>query len=99
MSLEEDVKSTLEACIPFIPQDGAKEVRHYLDYGEPEMAFEGCMLELIKANRLPTGIAFSKLSVLARELGLHNESVFDGEFWINFCGWGEQLTNNGMRES
>lgn len=95
MKLEEDVYSTIEVCLPFLPDDGAKEVRRYLEHGEPELAFEGCILELIRANRLPSGIAFSKLSALAKGLGLDEEPVFDGEFWVKFRRWGEQLSDGG----
>ena len=93
MNLEEDVRLAIEACLPLLPDDGAKEVRHYLDHGEPEMAFEGCMLELISANQLPSDIGFAKLCALARGLGLEEESVFDGEFWSKFCRWGEELSH------
>lgn len=94
MSLEEDVRSMLEACLPMLPDDGAKEVRHYLEHGEPAMAFEGCMIELISGGGLPPGVTFSGLAAIAGRLGLDKESVFDGEFWIKFCRWGEQISSN-----
>lgn len=92
MSLEEEVRTALEACLPRLSDDAAREVRHYLEDDEPEMAFEGCMLALIGVDRLSAGVGFSTLSGLARRLRLDREPVFDGDFWGRFSRWGERLS-------
>ncbi|MEM7245847.1 MAG: hypothetical protein AAF533_10920 [Acidobacteriota bacterium] len=91
MSQDERFDRIVRACWPLVDGDGQKEVRHYLEHGEPEMAFEGLMLELMTGDRFPSEVEFSDLQAMARAFRLDEESVFDGDFWEKFCRWGARF--------
>lgn len=80
MSIETLVRKTLSA----LPEDGAKEVEHYLEHGEIEMALEGLLIELTVQGYVPEGTSFSELLLSAVELGLDREQVFDVNLWQKF---------------
>ena len=80
------VAAFLEICVAMISASGVSEVRHYLDHDEPEMAFEGLILELIAAEAKP--FDFDKWRCLGLEMGVDTESVFEADFWCKFEAWG-----------
>ena len=90
MDTDARVRVLYEASAPLLSEDAAKGVLHYLEHGEPEMALEGLVLELIAANAAPAGIEFTVWEALARELHLDDEPIFDGEFWRKFTDWGRR---------
>lgn len=92
MKHEEEVTLLFNDCRGVLSQDGAAEVQHYIEHGEDEMAFEGLALELIKQDAIPRNFDFSIWERVGRELGLHEESVFDGDFWFKFMSWGKRHT-------
>ena len=90
-SLSARVASCFEDARDVLGQDAIKEVTHFLKNGEYEMAFEGLVLELIATGGIPTGFVANAWESLGRELGLQQESVFDGEFWSKFGEWRAQV--------
>ena len=75
-------------CSSFLPEEGLKEVQHYIDHGEPAMAFEGLLLELMKIDKVPVSYNYSEWANLIHVLGLDTDSVFDGHLWQKFQEWG-----------
>lgn len=61
-----------------------EEVRHYRNHAEYEMAFEGLVIELISVNKYPKRFDVAEWEKVAIAFNLHEESVFDGEFWDKF---------------
>ena len=59
MDPETEVRSCVEACSNVLPPEGLTEVRHFLDHGEYEMAFEGLVLELIQNDATPAAFSAS----------------------------------------
>jgi hypothetical protein len=61
--------------------DVLKEVEHYLDVTEIEMAFELFCLELIGENISLSQDRKNEVKALAENLGLHQHSVYEPMFW------------------
>jgi hypothetical protein len=79
--LTERFEAILTECQHLFTSDDLSEVRHYLDHGEIEMAVEGFCLELLRKNVvLPENIR-TRVKVLAQDVRLDKESVFDAEIW------------------
>jgi hypothetical protein len=91
MSPEEKVGHIVHSSSQLISDEAAREVKHYYDHGEFEMAFEGLVLELMQANKIPSDYDYNSWCELARDLGLDVDSVFDGDFWPKFLAWGEKM--------
>ncbi|PUA36421.1 hypothetical protein C8Z91_23730 [Paenibacillus elgii] len=72
-----------------ISLEGLEEVKHFYEHGEYEMSFEGLVIEFMRINVYPTDFNFSDWKQLALDYGLHNNSVFDGDFWNKFYRWGK----------
>lgn len=87
MDPEAEVRSCVEASANVLSSEGLKEVRHFLEHGEYEMAFEGLVLELIQNDATPTGFSASKWLSVAEGLGLRVESVVVGNFWAQLAAW------------
>ncbi len=78
---EEDFKIAFGMCKPTLSEEAKKNVEHYLNHGELEMAFESLGLSLkAEAINVP-GAARELLYPLAAVLGLIEESVFSASFW------------------
>ena len=90
MTDEEQINRLFEACHDKISAEGAAQVAHYLEHGEPEMALEGLVLELIQADETPPEFVFVVWENLARRMRLNEDPVFDGEFWRKFMDWGKK---------
>ena len=65
-------------------------IMHYFDHDEYEMAYEGLLIDLIKANRRPSNFEFGVWRELAVDLGLDRETVFDSRLWPKFLSWGTE---------
>lgn len=89
MDKEEEVMRCVKECADVLPTEALKEVRHFLEHGEFEMAFEGLVLELIENDATPAGFSASKWMSVAEALGLRTESVFVGDFWDRLGAWAE----------
>ncbi|MFG0293770.1 MAG: hypothetical protein ACF8MJ_11565 [Phycisphaerales bacterium JB050] len=85
----ERVKEIIEACRPLLGDDTLEEVDHYLTHDEWEMAFEGLLIELMRADVVPPTYDFEKWCALLRDLGLDEDSVFDAYLWDKFVAWGK----------
>lgn len=51
-SFDQDISDLIDSC----GLEAMSGVDHYLYHGEPEMALEGLLIELIKANRFPESV-------------------------------------------
>jgi len=94
MDLEEEVRGCVEASADVLPSEGLRAVRHFLEHGEYEMAFEGLVLELIQNDATPAGFYASKWLNVAEGLGLRAESVFVGDFWAQLTAWAASREGN-----
>ncbi len=90
MSTEPHIRRLLEACREQLDAEDVQSVVHLLEHGEPEMAFEGLVLDLIAADAYPENFQFAEWDALAKDLGLNKEAVFDGDFWSKFTKWGQK---------
>ncbi|WP_214824105.1 hypothetical protein [Exiguobacterium algae] len=87
----EKLASFILASEEKIPNDGLEEVRHYYEHGEYEMSFEGLVIELMSVRKYPDNFDFNDWKELAIYYGLDRESVFEGDFWMEFLQWGGEL--------
>ena len=85
----EQLQTYIEATKAVMPVEELSEVEHYYDHNEPEMAFEGLVIELMHAGKYPEGFNYEEWKELALHYGLHSESVFRSNFWTEFQTWGE----------
>ncbi|WP_298867888.1 hypothetical protein [uncultured Gimesia sp.] len=86
--LEKLVINLLEPCRSLLDPELLTEVDHYLEHGEPEMAFEGLLIELTKSNLDPTPYNTKQWEHTAKACGLLSEGgIFDYEIWSKFCSW------------
>ncbi|QDT42989.1 hypothetical protein Pan241w_30840 [Gimesia alba] len=87
-SFDQDVVNLIASCRSLLALEAMSGVDHYLNHGEPEMAFEGLLIELMKANRLPESFHSIHWEQMARSAGLIDEGgVFDYEIWNKFSVW------------
>ena len=89
MTSENQIDVIIQACRDILPEDAIKEVDHFFGHGEYEMAFEGLVIELMKADVVPHNYDYDEWCTLMRSLKLDDESSFDGEFWSKFLVWGQ----------
>ncbi len=85
-----ELERLINLARPVLDSETIAGVMHYFGCAEYEMAFEGLVLDLIKAKRTPPVFDFASWRKLAVEFGLDRESVFDGNFWPKFLDWGER---------
>ena len=79
--LEARFESLIKPHFVLMDREMADHVRHYLDAGELEMAFESFVLSSIE---LQIGFAADervRLIDLGKLLGLQDKSVFKADFW------------------
>jgi hypothetical protein len=88
MDTDTRVGEIIQACRSILPDDALKEVDHLFEHGEPAMAFEGLVIELMQADVVPPPYDFDEWCALARDCGLDDDPVFDGAFWMKFVTWG-----------
>lgn len=78
--IREFIQSILKTVQPKLDKETVDSVNHYIDHDEYEMAFEGLFLEIMKLNKAPK-IDLLKVKEVGELLKLHEESIFDFEFW------------------
>jgi hypothetical protein len=87
MQIEETIGHVINECESLISEDSYKEVKHFYEHGEYEMAFEGLALELMQLDRRPVNFDYKSWCGIIKEMKLDQESVFDAEFWHKFQEW------------
>ena len=85
--MEKEAANCLSASLTLLSEEGVKEVRHYLDHGEPEMALEGLLIELIGQDGTPDPFDYDEWIAIARQAGLDTDPVFDPEILLKFSAW------------
>ncbi|UKS29628.1 hypothetical protein LOZ80_12105 [Paenibacillus sp. HWE-109] len=73
-----------------------KEVEHYFNHSEYEMALEGLLIELTKLGKYPREFNFSEWRELGEHYQLDKETVFDEFIWIKFLKWGNNHTSQNI---
>ncbi|OMH38970.1 hypothetical protein [Motiliproteus sp. MSK22-1] len=69
------VSSLLNQCRAVLCEDVICEVVHYIKHGEPEIAFEGLLIELMQVDELPQNVDKISCIELGKHLNLDSESV------------------------
>lgn len=83
------VAEIIGACRSVLSDEAIEGVDHYYEHGEPEMAFEGLLIELMKADAAPPTFDYDAWCALGRDCGLDEDCVFDAELWTKFLAWGK----------
>ncbi|MGL1931005.1 MAG: hypothetical protein OCC45_04490 [Desulfotalea sp.] len=86
-----NIKKYIKELENNLDEDSVKDTKLYLENHEYEMAYEVFMIGLVKNNPVNISIDFHKLKAIAKELNLHNETIFDGWIWRKFEKWGEKI--------
>ncbi len=69
-------------------KEATDAIEHYLNHGEPEMAFEGLVLEMIRVREYSMSTRSIDWLGLARECGLEKSGgVFEYEVFEKLCSW------------
>lgn len=89
MAVETLVGEIIGACRPILSSDAMEGIDHYAEHGEPAMAFEGLLIELMKADVVPPTFDHDAWCALGRACGLDDDCVFDAESWTKFLVWGK----------
>lgn len=76
-----------------LSNEDIKEVEHYFNHSEYEMAFEGLLIELTKLGTYPDGFNFLEWKELGEHFKLDKEFVFDETIWKKFLIWGKAHSN------
>ena len=91
MSDEIDINSAIKKtrnllfqCQHLLPEDAVNQIEHYISHNEPEIAFEGLFIDLIKTGAFPENIDKASCIELGKQLKLNKESVLKDEFWEEF---------------
>src|ERR1700743_1852002 len=81
IEIENYIRNTLNEVSSYIDDESNKHVLHYLNCSEYEMAFEGLFIEIMKSN---IQVDFNLATIVAKQLHLDKESVFNPLFWNEF---------------
>lgn len=81
---KKEIASLLQQCVGILCSEAIREVQHYVEHGEPEMAFEGLFIELIEVGKIPKSVDKVSCLQLGVYLKLDVESVLDDAFWMKF---------------
>lgn len=81
LHVEERFQQAIKPLITRMSDDGAQNVRHYLEVGEIEMAYESFILSIIEEQIAIPVEAKNELLELGLTMGLDKESVFKVDFW------------------
>ncbi|MET3195165.1 hypothetical protein [Bacillus sp. OAE603] len=84
----ERLKEYILSSEEVLDTEAIKEVEHYYNQGEYEMAFEGLLIELIQIRKYPKRFIFNDWKELSEVYNIENESVFDESIWPKFLKWG-----------
>ena len=88
---EERIGEIIHSCKSIVSEETNKEVRHFYEHGEFEMAFEGLLIDLMKGNKVPQNYDYDQWCNLIKETGLDEETNFVGDLWENFQEWGKAM--------
>lgn len=77
--ISQGIQRLLSKHAGVLSHDTVDAVNHYIAHDEYEMAFEGLCIDLMQASA--SDVDWPRCIELARELGLHEETVFDANFW------------------
>lgn len=91
---ESILKKYIDLLEPILPKGELKEVRHYFDHGEYEMALEGLLIELIHAKKHPKNFNYVEWEEMTKNYNLDKESIFDDDIWDKFVKWGQNYKAN-----
>lgn len=87
------LKNYVDLSRSLISEEGFKEIMHFFNHGEFEMAFEGLVIELMEAKKYPIHYEHQEWKRMGLEFKLDKDCVFDGNFWTTFEKWGEEYNN------
>jgi hypothetical protein len=87
--IKEFIDSILTQLKSTLDDDTIDSINHYLSHAEYEMAFEGLFIEIMQLTHIPQ-IDLIKSQLIAKELNLDNESIFDHLFWKKFSQYVEK---------
>ncbi len=76
-----DFKMALDICLPLLSAEASKDVKHYLDHAEIEIAYESLGMSLKAENVSIPQQAKEILYPLGIILNVNSESVLSGNFW------------------
>lgn len=85
--MENKLLELITYCKEFLDKESISEVMHFFNHDEYEMALEGLVIEMIKANKYPKNFSIDKITELLIHYHLNIESVFDCNFWKNYTEW------------
>lgn len=74
-------------CKEYLDEETINEVMHFYKHDEYEMAIEGLIIEMIKADKYPKNVSVETINELVLYYRLNIESVFDYNFWGNYTEW------------
>ena len=83
------IKKIIHDSSKIISKDAIKEIKHFYEHGEYEMALEGLIIELMKSNVVPDNYNYTEWCELIQSIGLDEEPNFYGDFWVKFTEWGK----------
>ncbi len=89
-NLYKKLKHYIALSESLISKHDLKEVQHFFEHGEYEMAFEGLVIELMIINKYPEQYNYQEWENIGLEFRLDKESVFDSELWNKFKKWGRK---------
>lgn len=77
----------IKECEEKLDKESVDEVMHFYNHGEYEMALEGLIIEMLKAQKYPKNYTIDILNELVLYYRLNIESVFDYHFWEKYTKW------------
>lgn len=81
------VADAVEVSRPVLGSTALEEVDHYLRHDEPEMAFEGLLIELTRRDEVPPCFDRVDWACLGRQCGVIEAGVFEPDIWCRFEAW------------
>ncbi|MET3696516.1 hypothetical protein SAMN05877753_103237 [Bacillus oleivorans] len=88
-SPEEQLERFIISSKEIIGNEGVKEIEHFFNHREYEMAFEGLLIELTTIGKYPKVFNFSDWKMLGERYHLDKEAVFAVDIWEKFIEWGK----------
>ena len=86
------VAAFIKAYGPTVCADAEWDAAYHLRHDEIEYAFEGLVIDLMKAGVRPSQSDGEDWLKLAEDLGLREEGVIDADFWENLKRWIEGVS-------
>ncbi|SFA99508.1 MULTISPECIES: hypothetical protein [unclassified Bacillus (in: firmicutes)] len=86
---EEQLEHYIISSKELLTIEDIKELEHFFNHREYEMAFEGLIIELTNIDKYPNNFSFSHWKSLGKHFKLDKETVFDEYIWEKFMKWGK----------